>query len=209
MSWSEERREILYAKIDDERIEKMRMEKNSREKIDLTTVNPTLAGKILSQINRSVAYISPQFASLTKAVAPPAAAPPTQYQRVGEMLNYYKDAVYSKLKEVRDNAIISLVFIATTLVFLALAVVSPNLASLVSLIGLGGTSFITQATTWKDDLIAYINDTGKLKRELLCIEGEYSSCDANDSAAVQKIDDEIIQDFKDLDTAQSGITQQA
>jgi hypothetical protein len=185
----------------------MRVKKKSQEKIDLTTINPTLAGKILSQINRSVAYISPQFASLTKAVAPPAAAPPTQYQRVGEMLNCYKDAVHSKLKDVRDMAIVNLVFIAMTLVFLALAVVSPNLTSLVSSIGLGGTSLIAQATTWKDALITYINDSGKLNRKLLCIEGEYKNCDANDSAAVQKIDDEIIQDFKDLDAAQSGKTQ--
>ncbi|MGD0995763.1 MAG: hypothetical protein ABR909_09620 [Candidatus Bathyarchaeia archaeon] len=170
------------------------MQKKPEEKPDLTKVNSTLAAKILIAIKAHA--IVPHLLKT--------AAPPSKYELLGQKLNSYKNAVDSKLKETRDKAIINLVFITATFVFLILAIVFSNLASLVGSVGLGTTSVVAQTTSWKDTLIAYVTDSGTLKRQVEYLEGEYKSCDPSDDAQVKKIDDMIESDFGALDKAQAA-----
>lgn len=183
---------------------------------DLTNVNPSLANKIMSQINYSVAMNSPDLSlfsksfaqprapSATKAVPPAAAPSPTQYERVGQMLAYYKEAVNAKLREVTIKTVANLAFIIPTLVFLVLAIVYSNLSSLVASIGLGGTSIIAQATTFKDGLVTYLGDCGDIKGNLRYLDAEYNCCNRDDPVAVQKVNDDVCKDFQALNNAQAS-----
>ncbi len=174
------------------------MGKETQDSPDLSKVNSALATKILGSVVsvRSATRSSSQFA-LTKT-----GTTLTKYERVGQKLNKYKEAVESKLIDLRNKAIINLIFIAATVVFLVVALAYANLGGIVGSVGLGATSLFAQATTWKDTLIAFINDGGKLRRRVNYIEGQYRNCDSNNDAEVQKIDDLIENDFLDLDKAQ-------
>jgi len=136
------------------------MEKKTRESLDLSKINSTLAAKILGSVTRtrSITQAGSLF-SLAETTAPL-----TKYERVGQKLNEYKDAVDSKLKDVRNKTVINLVFITATFVFLILALVYSNLASLVGSAGLGTTSLVAQATTWKDTLVTFVSDGGEAKK---------------------------------------------
>lgn len=156
------------------------------EKPDLSTVNSRLALSILHKVK-----VIPIKA---KAKAEPA-------DLLEAKLKRYEEIVNSKVEELRNKTAVNLVFLTLTLIFLILASVYSNLASLVSSVGLGATSIVAQGTSWKDTVISYFNDSGKLKRRVKYLRALYEGCDKSNAGELKKISDQIDQDFNELDKA--------
>jgi len=158
--------------------------------IDLSKVNPRIAGRILG---KRTAFVPP--------VAGRALAPTPKHERIEKQLTDYKDAVNSTLRALLKEASLNSVLTVLTLVILLAAVVWSNLNGILAALGITGTNAFAQAKAWQNTIIAYFKDASKLRTSVSYLQAQYDGCDPNDVKCLDKVASAIDTRFQQLENA--------
>jgi Arc/MetJ-type ribon-helix-helix transcriptional regulator len=123
------------------------------------------------------------------------------YDVVGKQIEFLKKAAVTYLNDLRNETILNLSFVGTTVVLFVAAFLWSNLIGLIAAAGLEGTNLYVQGKLWQDTITVYWKERTKTKIALNEIEGKYGSCKQNDESGFKEAQDLIAAFYTELKCA--------
>ena len=100
----------------------------------------------------------------------------SDYDRISQAIDIYENSVNDAITSLKKNAVVAVIFITITLVFVISAIFWSNLGGLLTTLGLSGITVSSQGQTWIFTIKAYNNDSTTLKRSTSRIKQQFTLC---------------------------------
>jgi len=114
--------------------------------------------------------------------------------QLSEAITLYDGQVADAIGVIKKQLCIDLLFIAFIVIVIILSFAYANLAGLLTTLGLGGVTVMSQFREWTDTMKAYFSKAGQLRLTVKRLRAELVLCDSSDRVCLDNVKG-LLQDY--------------